>query len=251
MSKQRVCVTGSTHGIGFAIAEAFARSGARVVINSHEPDNGALDKLSALTECHFVQADLSGVAGTSALVAAAHEKLGGLDTIVCNAGTFRDTSFDDLTEQAFDQTFNLNVKGYLFTAKEFVKRLSPDQKDASIICVGSTNSMAAEKDSVIYDTSKGAILMLVKSLAVTLAGRSVRVNGVGPGIIETPLTKPGLDQGNTRDALNKQIPLGRIGNAVDIGGAAVFLTSPAASYITGQMLFIDGGVLANQMSWDD
>lgn len=251
MSNQRICVTGSTHGIGYAIAEAFARTGARLVINSHEPDAGACDRLSALTECHFVQADLSKVEGTRALVTASHEKLGGLDTIVCNAGTYRDTTFDELTEQAFDQTFNLNVKGYLFTAKEFVKHLAPNQQGASIICVGSTNSMAAEKDSVIYDASKGAVLMLVKSLAVTLAGRGVRVNGIGPGIIETPLTKAGLDQGNTRDVLNSQIPMGRIGNPVDIGGAAVFLASPDAGYITGQMLFVDGGILANQMSWDE
>jgi NAD(P)-dependent dehydrogenase (short-subunit alcohol dehydrogenase family) len=251
MSAPRVCVTGSTQGIGFAIAEAFASVGARLVVNSHLPDDGACKRLSALTECHFVQADLSAVSGTTALIEAAHEKLGGLDTLVCNAGTFRDTPFDDLTELAFEQTFSLNVKGYLFSAKAFVERLAPGQKDASIVCIGSTKSLAAEKNSVVYDASKGAVLMLVRSLAITLAERGVRVNGIGPGIIDTPLTRAGLNAANTRNVLCAQIPLGRIGVPGDIGAAAVFLASPQASYITGQMLYIDGGVLANQMSWEE
>lgn len=247
----RVCVTGSTQGIGYAIAEAFVRHGDRVVINSHMPDNGALAKLSAQGECHFVQADLSTVKGTQDLVAGAAEALGGLDTLVCNAGVFRDTSFDDLTEEAFEQTFSLNVKGYLFCAKAFAAAQEAGKTGASIILIGSTNSKAAEKDSVIYDASKGAVLMLVRSLAVTLASRGIRVNGLGPGIVETPLTRPGLDRGNTRAVLNAQIPLGRIGMPDDIGSAAVFLASPEAKYITGQMLYVDGGILANQMSWEE
>lgn len=250
MAQPCVCVTGATQGIGFAIAEAFARSGARLVINSHLPDPAALDKLSALTECHFVQADLSTVAGAEQLVEGAHDALGHLDTLVNNAGTFRDVPFDGVTEAIFDQTFNLNVRGYLFAAQAFARKVKPDQQGASIVCVGSTNSRAAEKNSVVYDASKGAVLMMIRSLAVTLAGRGIRVNGIGPGIVETPLTAAGLGVPGMRDTLRAQIPLGRIGMPDDIGGAAVFLASPAARYITGQMLFIDGGILANQLSWD-
>jgi glucose 1-dehydrogenase len=150
----------------------------------------------------------------------------------------------------FDRTFALNVKGYLFAAQAFARQVAPGRENASIICVGSTNSMAAEKNSVVYDTSKGAVLMLVKSLAVTLAERGIRVNGLGPGIVETPLTAAGLAAPGVRKALERQIPLGRVGRPDDIGGAAVFLASPAARYITGQMLFVDGGILANQMSWE-
>jgi NAD(P)-dependent dehydrogenase (short-subunit alcohol dehydrogenase family) len=253
MDPRVVCVSGSTQGIGLAIAEAFARTGARLVINSHIDDAAAdaLDKLSALTEVRFVQADLSSAAGATAFVKQAHQCFGRLDTLVNNAGTFRDSAFDELTEQMFDSTFALNVKGYLFAAQAFVKHLAPDQTHPSIICVGSTNSEAAEKDSVIYDASKGAVLMLVRSLAVTLAGRGIRVNGIGPGIVETPLTRAGLDAPMVRKRLERQIPMGRIANPDDIGGAAVFLASPEARYITGQMLFVDGGILANQMSWGD
>lgn len=249
--RRRVCVTGSTHGIGLAIAEAFARSGARLVINSHLPDTAALERLSALTECHFVQADLSTVEGARNLVAEAAGLLGGLDTLVNNAGTFRDVAFDDLDEAIFDRTFSLNVRGYLFASQAFVRSLGPNQTNPSIICVGSTNSLAAEKNSVIYDTSKGAVLMMIRSMAVTLARRGIRVNGIGPGIVETPLTQAGLDSGNTRSILRAQIPMGRIGQPDDIGEAAVFLASSGARYITGQMLYIDGGILANQMSWEE
>ncbi|MDF2981622.1 MAG: short-chain dehydrogenase [Devosia sp.] len=250
MTNPAVAITGSTTGIGYAIAEAFAQAGARLAINSHIADTAAVERLSAMTECHFIEADISTVAGAQGFVAAAHERLGRLDTLVNNAGTYRDTEFDDLTEAIFERTFNLNVKGYLFAAQAFVKQLSPEQPNPSIICVGSTNSLAAEKNSVVYDTSKGAVLMLIRSLAVTLASRGIRVNGIGPGIVETPLTKAGLDTPGVRPALERQIPLGRVGMPADIGGAAVFLASPAARYITGQMLYVDGGILANQMSWE-
>jgi len=250
MEPSCVCITGSTQGIGRAIAEAFARSGARIVINSHLPDDGLAAELGKLTECHFVEADLSTVDGARAFVRQAHARLGRLDTLVNNAGSFRDVAFEDLDQRRFEETFNLNVRGYLFAAQAFSELLAPGQLNASIVCVGSTNSLAAEKNSVIYDASKGAVLMLVRSLAVTLAPRGIRVNGIGPGIVETPLTAAGLAAPGVRETLEKQIPLGRIAQAVDIGGAAVFLASPAASYITGQMLYIDGGILANQMTWE-
>lgn len=250
MTAPAVAITGSTTGIGYAIAEAFAQAGARLAINSHIADTAAVARLSDITECHFIEADISTVAGAQGFVAQASEKLGRLDTLVNNAGTYRDIEFDDLTEAIFERTFNLNVKGYLFAAQAFVKQLSAEQSNPSIICVGSTNSLAAEKNSVVYDTSKGAVLMLIRSLAVTLASRGIRVNGIGPGIVETPLTKAGLDTPGVRPALERQIPLGRVGMPADIGGAAVFLASPAARYITGQMLYVDGGILANQMSWE-
>lgn len=246
-----VCITGSTSGIGFAIAEAFAKAGARLVINSHIDDHDACEKLSALTECHFVKANLASVAGAQSFIAQARDKLGHLDTLVNNAGTFKDAEFFELNEQMYADTFDLNVKGYLFASQAFAKTISAEQTGASIICIGSTNSRVAEKNSVIYDTSKGAILMMVRSLAVSLADKGIRVNGIGPGIVDTPLTHAGLEQPGVRSRLQAQIPLGRIGQPDDIGGTAVFLGSEAAAYITGQMLYVDGGILANQMSWED
>lgn len=249
MTAPRILVSGSTQGIGYGIAEAFARTGARIVINSHVEDGGARERLSALTECHFVKADLSSVAGARHLVETASELLGGLDTLVNCAGSFFDSPFLDLTESQFDRTMALNVRGYVFAAQAFARQVAPGASNASIICVGSTNSFAAEKDSVAYDASKGAVLMLVKSLAVSLAGLGIRVNGVAPGIIATPLTSGGLDRPGVREHLNQQIPLGRIGEIEDIGEAVVFLASPGARYVTGQMLAIDGGILSVQKTW--
>lgn len=251
MAQPCVCITGSTSGIGFAIAIAFAKRGARLVINSHIEDDGAREKLSELTECHFIQADLASVTGAQGFIQQAYDALGHLDTLVNNAGTFRDTEFSALDEQIFNDTFDLNVKGYLFASQAFAQKVRDDQVDASIICIGSTNSRMAEKNSVVYDTSKGAILMMVRSMAVSLADKGIRVNGIGPGIVETPLTQDGLSQPGVRSRLKAQIPLGRIGQPGDIGGAAVFLSSAEAAYITGQMLYVDGGILANQMSWED
>lgn len=251
MSAPAVAISGSTTGIGHAIAEAFVRSGARVVINSHlADDQGAIARLSALGECHFIQADLSTVAGARGFVEAAHARLGRLDTLVNNAGSYFDVGFDEMDEAVFERTMALNVRGYLFAAQAFVKLLEPEQTGASVICVGSTNSLAAEKGSIVYDTSKGAVLMMIRSLAVTLAERGVRVNGIGPGIITTPLTANGLAAPGIVKTLERQIPLGRIGVPADIGGAAVFLASEGARYITGQMLYVDGGILAQQMNWE-
>ncbi|MFV2093835.1 MAG: SDR family NAD(P)-dependent oxidoreductase, partial [Hyphomicrobiales bacterium] len=145
MTPPRVCVTGSTHGIGYAIAEAFARNGARLVINSNEPDTGAAKRLGQLTECHFIQADLSTSAGAQALIDGANAIIGPLDTLVNNAGRFTDAAFGSLDEAMFDGAFDLNVKGYLFAAQAFaaqaeLSQAQPGRNGTSIICIGSTNS---------------------------------------------------------------------------------------------------------------
>lgn len=243
MQGKRAVVTGSSSGIGLAIARGLIAAGADVVINSHRAGDAAV---AADLGADFIQADLSTVAGCRDLIARAAALRGGLDVLVCNAGGFFDCDFADLDEARFDRTFDLNVRGYLFCAQAFAALATPG---AAILCVGSTNSLAAEANSVSYDASKGAVLMLVRSLAVTLAPKGIRVNGIGPGIVDTTLTHAALEQGNTRAVLSAQIPMGRIGQPGDVAGAAVFLVSDAAAYVTGQMLYVDGGILAQQMSW--
>lgn len=250
MSIRNICISGATQGIGRGIAESFLAQGARVVVNSHQPaDPATIRALSELGDCTFLQQDVSTVAGARALVQGARAALGPLDVLVCNAGTFRDRPFLQVEEADFDATFDLNVKGQLFAAQAFARQVDPGRADPSIICIGSTNGLQAERDSVIYDASKGAVLMLVRSLAVSLAPLGIRVNGVAPGLVDTPLTAPGLAGAGVRERLSRQIPLGRIGAPDDIGALAVFLASPGAGYVTGQMLYADGGITARQIDW--
>ena len=145
MKDQCVCITGSTHGIGFGIAKAFAKKGAKIVINSHEKDNGALDKLK-IDWVLFCTIRLSTIDGNKKLIQEAKVKLGKIDTLINNAGTFQDTDFENINKEN-DKTFNLNVRGYMFTSQEFVKQISKDQNNSSIICIGSSNSLAAETAS--------------------------------------------------------------------------------------------------------
>lgn len=249
LSGRRVCVTGSTQGIGLAIASAFVAAGAATVINDHKGnDGGALSAFAPSKNAYYVPADLSTSTGPGDLIAAASDKLGGIDTLVCNAGGFFDAPFAELTEAQIDRTYSLNVKGALLCAQAFAAQVKPGQDNPSIILTGSTNSRAAETDSVAYDMSKGAVLMLVRSLAVSLAARGIRVNGIGPGLVDTPLTAPALSAQRVRDNAVAQIPLGRIGRPADMSGAAMFLASDGAGYITGQMLYVDGGILSQQMA---
>ncbi len=249
LAGKRVIVSGSTQGIGQGIAEAMLRTGARVITNSHEPvDPKVLQTYRELGECHFVQSDMSTIEGVRALIRQGAELLGGLDVLVNNAGTFADVDFLELDESRYARTFDLNVRGYLFASQEFARIVGERDFDAAIVCTGSTNGLQAELDSVLYDASKGAVLMMVRSMALTLARRGIRVNGVGPGLIRTPLSSGGLES-NPEGVrlLEQQIPAGRIGAIEDPAGAAVFLASDAARYITGQMLYVDGGILANQI----
>lgn len=240
MERSCVCISGSTQGIGRGIADAFARSGARIVINSHLADDVAVRELSGLTECHFVQADLSTVEGARQFVREAHARLGQLDTLVNNAGSFRDADFPDLDQKRFDDTFNLNVRGYLFAAQTFAELVQPGQANASIVCVGSTNSLAAEKNSVIYDASKGAVLMMIRSLAVTLAPRGIRVNGIGPGIVHTPLTAPGLSTPGVQQALTSQFRSEGSGSLWISGAPQYFLPRPRRAISLARCYILTG-----------
>lgn len=245
---KRIAITGGTEGIGLALVESMLQNGAAIVAcGLQEPDPAVLAALSAYSDLHFFTADLSKPDQAISFVQDAFSTLGGLDHLVNNAGTFQDVDFLDIAPRHFHKTFDLNVGGYFFCAQEFVRLVGIRKQDASIICMGSTNSIQAEEGGVLYDASKGAILMLVRSMAVELAKRGIRVNGIGPGIIETSLTAPGLMCDEVRQLVEHQIPQGRVGRPRDITGTAVYLCSSMAEYVTGQMIYVDGGIVSLQM----
>ena len=245
-------VTGGSKGIGKGIALSLADAGADVVISARHADEGQATRKELRRKkvrAEFISCDLSRLEETERLVAEAFRLFPKLGILVNNAGTFCDKDFLDNTASEWDRLVNLNLRGMYFTAQAFAKRLVAQKRPGKIILVGSTNSFVAEEASSIYDTTKGGIGMMVKSLAVTLAKRRIHVNGIAPGLIYTPLTrhlkKPEFRK--FRENYERTIPLGRIGEPEDCGGAVAFLASPLANYITGHLIVIDGGLISVQI----
>jgi len=240
LEKHGAFVTGSTRGIGAAIADGLARAGARVV--RHGRDNA--DKVpEPCLLCDLLEPDAAG-----GLMDKAFGALPGLDLLVCNAGSFFDRPFLEMDRSRWHKTFTLNVEVPYFLIQDFARRLAANQRGGSVVIIGSTNGIQAEENSTAYDTSKGALAMMTKTLAVALAPHRIRVNCVAPGLIRTPLTAPWMDAQPAKvKHYEHNILLGRIGSAEDCAGACVFLCSDAASYVTGQTIFVDGGLTAVQI----
>lgn len=233
-------VTGSTQGIGRGIADAMGASGARVIYHGlqSDPTVGSL----------CLPLDLAQPAAPQLLMERALGVAPDLSILVCNAGGFFDAPLMEMTTAAFDKTFDLNVRAPFFLAQSFARHLAQHKRSGSIILVSSTNGLQSEPDSNAYDASKGALISLTRSLAVSLAPFDIRVNCLAPGLIRTPLTERWLDTKiEQRKHYEKNIPLGRIGVPLDCGPAAVFLASDEAQYITGQTLVVDGGLTASQI----
>jgi NAD(P)-dependent dehydrogenase (short-subunit alcohol dehydrogenase family) len=169
--------------------------------------------------------------------------------LICNAGSFFDLPLLEMTRERWDKTMQLNLTAAFFTAQAFAKRLVAEKRGGSIVLTSSTNGFQAEADSCAYDASKGALVMLTKSLAIALADHGIRVNGVAPGLIKTPLTSTLMESRDRSllDHYEKKILLRRVGTPQDVAGATVFLCSPAASYITGEIIVIDGGLTTGQI----
>ena len=143
---------------------------------------------------------------------------------------------------------NLNVRAAYFLVQAFARELVARQRPGAVVIVSSTNGFQSEEESTAYDTSKGALVMMTRTLAQALAPHGIRVNGLAPGLIRTPLTIPWIDtQHEKRRHYEKKILLGRVGEAEDCAGTAVFLLSPASAYITGQVLVVDGGLTVGQI----
>ena len=233
-------VSGSSQGIGSAISQTLQDCGAAVV------RHGLQDQP---TWASYVSCDLSASSAPSDLIEKAFDIQPNLGLLICNAGSFFDAPFFDMTETEWDKTMSLNLRATFFLAQAFARKRVALGGGGCIIIVSSTNGLQAEADSVAYDTSKGGLVMMIKSLAVSLAPHSIRVNGIAPGLIRTPLTQTWMEP-RANDLLKhyeKKILLGHVGQPSDCAGAVAFLCSPAASYITGEIIVIDGGLTCTQI----
>lgn len=237
-------VTGSSQGIGLAVGCMLMEASAKVVFH------GLQRRMTSLPAgADYVSCDLLANEGPERLLAAAFKRQPRLDTLVCNAGSFFDLPVLAMTRERWDKTLQLNLTATFFAVQSFARRLRKEKRGGCIVLTTSTNGFLAEADSCAYDASKGALVMLVKSLAVSLADHNIRVNGIAPGLIRTPLTSVWMESRN-RDLLDhyeKKILLRRVGQPEDVAGAAVFLCSPAAGYITGETIIIDGGLTTGQI----
>ena len=233
-------VTGSTQGIGQAIAASLGEAGARVIYHGLE----ATDDINSLC----LAMDLAGPDAPERLMNHAFFHAPDLDILVCNAAGFFDVPFLEMTPAAWERTYALNVRAPYFLVQAFARHLVEEKRGGAVVIVSSTNGLQAETDSTAYDSSKGALMALTRSLAVDLAAHSIRVNCLAPGLISTPLTQRWLDSDAAkRTHYEKNIPLGRVGLPHDCGGAVAFLVSDAAAYITGQIIIVDGGLTASQI----
>ena len=252
LSGRTALITGATSGIGREIAVALARAGANVVIHGLERDESAIDAVEACrkagVDVHFVTGDLAGV-GTSAVdavVDAALTAAPDIDILVSNAGTCIDRSFLDMDYATFLRTMQLNVFAGYFLVQRFARRWVADKTPGRVVLTGSINGRLAERAHTAYDTSKGAVEAMVRSLCVELAPHGIRVNGMAPGLLYTPLTAKALDDERFRNWMELHTPNRTVPGSDACAGTTVYLVSDAAEHVHGQMLFVDGGMSAWQ-----
>jgi glucose 1-dehydrogenase len=239
-------VTGSSKGIGRAIAERFAREGADVVINYNSDPGGAQEAVAnaqmAGVRATAIQADLGTVAGVRSLVAQAIAQMGRLDILVNNAGVEKHAPFWEVTESDYDKVMNVNLKGVFFTTQAMVEHLRRDGRGGRIVNISSVHEELPFPNFAAYCASKGGLKMLTRNLAVELGPLGITINSIAPGAIATPINTALLNNPTKLQALTEQIPLGRLGKPEDVAGLAVFLASDEAAYVTGSTYVVDGGL---------
>jgi 3-oxoacyl-[acyl-carrier protein] reductase len=251
---RKALVLASSSGLGFATAQALAREGAQVVVNGRRREqlNEAADRISAVSrqEVHTVLGDLTTEDGPRTIVEEAVDSLGGLDILVCNSGGPRPGRFDILDDSAWAEAVNLTLLSFVRAVRHAIPHLRGSDA-AAILAFASSSVRQPIENLTLSNTLRPAVAALCKSLADELAP-TVRVNCLSPGRILTDRTRT-LDEAKARregkpvDQVRAEseaaIPLGRLGNPDEFGRVAAFLVSPAASYVTGASVLVDGGMV--------
>jgi glucose 1-dehydrogenase len=253
LAGQYALVTGASSGIGAAVAVALGAHGAAVVVNYIHDEDGANAVVKEITDAggtaFAVQADVSDEADLQDMFRQAIERFGTLHIVVANSGIQVDAPFLEMTLEQWQKVINVNLTGQFLTlreaAREFVRRgPQPEVSKATgkIICMSSVHEVIPWAGHVNYAATKGGILQLMKSTAQELAPHQIRVNSIGPGAIKTPINQEAWSTPEAEAKLLELIPYKRVGVPEDIGNLAAWLVSDEADYITGQTIFMDGGM---------
>lgn len=238
-------VTGSSRGIGEAIARTYAKAGAKVVLASRKREglDAVAEKIAAEGGEAFVQPCHTGKPEEiEALMKAAISRFGKVDVLVNNAAT--NPHFGPMLSVewgAWDKTFEVNVKGYFALAREVANHLVERNAPGSIVQIASVVGMMGAPMQGVYGMTKAAVISMTKTLAVELGSAGIRVNAIAPGLVETKFASALTSDDDIRESIVSKTALKRVGQPDDIAGAALFLASDAASYVTGQVYVVDGG----------
>jgi glucose 1-dehydrogenase len=250
---QAALVTGASSGIGEAVAVALGAAGADVVVNyisSPETAEAVAEKIRAVgSRAIAIKADVSKEDEVQAMFAQMFAEFGTIDILVNNAGLQKDAPFHEMTIAQWNTVIDVNLTGQFLCAREaireFLRRGVVEEKSVAagkIICMSSVHELIPWAGHVNYAASKGAIKMLMQSLAQEYGGQKIRVNSICPGAIQTKINTAAWSTPEALSALMTLIPYNRIGQPQDIGNLAVFLASDMSDYITGASIFIDGGM---------
>lgn len=246
-------VTGAGGGIGLAVVEAYLREGACVTASDRAdvPHEGLALLLKQFDDrLHYVPADVSQLASIDGLVAAARARWGTVTVLFNNAAVFDMAPLLDSNEAMYDKLFAVNTKGLFFTMQAVLRQMVDDGAKGCVINMSSQAGRRGEALVSHYCASKAAVLSYTQSAALAMAPHGIRVNGIAPGVVDTPMwavvdslfaRHEGLAPGEKKKAVGLAVPLGRMGVPDDMAGAAVFLASDEARYITAQTLNVDGG----------
>jgi len=243
-SERRVAiVTGATRGIGRAIANKLAADGFNIVVNyrgEEEPAKALVGELEAHgISAHAIRADITNADDVASLIEGTIATFGKLDALVNNAGITRDTLLMRMSEDDWDAVLTTNLKGAFLCSKAAIRPMIR-QRGGTIVNLTSVIGLVGNAGQANYAAAKAGLVGFTKSLAKEVGSRGITVNAVAPGFIETRLTDVLSDE--IKEASIKQIPLGRFGTTEDVADAVAFLVSPAARYITGHVLSVDGGL---------
>jgi glucose 1-dehydrogenase len=248
-----VLVTGGTSGIGQAIAVRFAEYGANIAINYLRQPDEASDTEEQVQACVnrvqqegvrdvLVQGDVSREDEVVHMMGQAVSELGGVDVLVNNAGIQISRPSHELSSEDFDKVLAVNLRGAFLCAREAIRHFLAENKPGVVINVSSVHQLIPKPDYLGYSASKGGMQNLTRTLALEYAARGIRVNGIGPGATVTPINRAWIDDPVKREMVESHIPMRRAGTADEMGGVACFLASDDAAYITGQTIFVDGGL---------